>query len=47
MLELGPGTGVVTEALLERGIAPERITAVEYDPDFAAARRGRAFPACM
>jgi phosphatidylethanolamine/phosphatidyl-N-methylethanolamine N-methyltransferase len=35
VLELGPGTGVVTEALIERGLAPERITAVEYDPDFA------------
>lgn len=35
VLELGPGTGVVTEALIEHGIAPERITAVEYDPDFA------------
>ena len=32
VLELGPGTGVVTEALIERGIAPERITAIEYDP---------------
>jgi len=36
VLELGPGTGVVTEALIERGIAPERITAIEYDKDFAA-----------
>ena len=36
VLELGPGTGVVTEALIERGFAPERITAIEYDPDFAA-----------
>jgi phosphatidylethanolamine/phosphatidyl-N-methylethanolamine N-methyltransferase len=35
VLELGPGTGVVTEALIQRGIAPERITAVEYDADFA------------
>ncbi|HEX3673284.1 MAG TPA: methyltransferase domain-containing protein [Rhizomicrobium sp.] len=35
VLELGPGTGVVTEALIERGIAPGRITAIEYDPDFA------------
>lgn len=35
VLELGPGTGVVTEALIERGIAPERITAIEYDHDFA------------
>jgi phosphatidylethanolamine/phosphatidyl-N-methylethanolamine N-methyltransferase len=34
VLELGPGTGVVTEALVERGIAPERIVAVEYNPDF-------------
>lgn len=35
VLELGPGTGVVTEALIERGIVPSRITAIEYDPDFA------------
>ncbi|HEY8948311.1 MAG TPA: methyltransferase domain-containing protein [Rhizomicrobium sp.] len=35
VLELGPGTGVVTEALIDRGITPERITAIEYDPDFA------------
>ena len=35
LLELGPGTGVVTEALIARGIAPERITAIEFDPDFA------------
>jgi phosphatidylethanolamine/phosphatidyl-N-methylethanolamine N-methyltransferase len=36
VLELGPGTGVVTEALIERGVGPERITAIEYDPEFAA-----------
>jgi len=36
VLELGPGTGVITAALLERGIAPERLTAIEYNPDFAA-----------
>jgi len=35
VLELGPGTGVVTDALIARGIAPERIIAIEYDPDFA------------
>lgn len=35
VLELGPGTGVVTEAILARGIAPERLTAIEYDPAFA------------
>jgi phosphatidylethanolamine/phosphatidyl-N-methylethanolamine N-methyltransferase len=36
VLELGPGTGVITQALLERGIAAGRLTAIEYDPDFAA-----------
>lgn len=36
VLELGPGTGVITHALLERGIAPSRLTTIEYDPDFAA-----------
>ena len=35
ILELGPGTGVATAALIARGAAPERITAVEYDPGFA------------
>lgn len=34
VLELGPGTGAVTKALLERGIAPERIVSVEYNRDF-------------
>jgi phosphatidylethanolamine/phosphatidyl-N-methylethanolamine N-methyltransferase len=43
VLELGPGTGVVTEALIARGVAPERITAIEYDPDFAKMVAGR-FP---
>ncbi len=35
VLELGPGTGVATKALIARGIVPERIWAVEYDGDFA------------
>jgi phosphatidylethanolamine/phosphatidyl-N-methylethanolamine N-methyltransferase len=35
VLELGPGTGVVTEALVEHGVAQERLIAIEYDPDFA------------
>ncbi|MEI9996149.1 MAG: methyltransferase domain-containing protein [Rhizomicrobium sp.] len=43
VLELGPGTGVVTAAMIARGIAPERITAIEYDRDFAAMVRAR-FP---
>jgi phosphatidylethanolamine/phosphatidyl-N-methylethanolamine N-methyltransferase len=36
ILELGPGTGVVTGAILGRGIAADRITAVEYSAEFAA-----------
>jgi phosphatidylethanolamine/phosphatidyl-N-methylethanolamine N-methyltransferase len=35
ILELGPGTGVVTAALIARGISPKRIVSIEYDPDFA------------
>ena len=34
ILELGPGTGVATAALIARGADPERITAIEYDPHF-------------
>ena len=34
VIELGPGTGPVTKALIERGIAQERLVLVEYDPDF-------------
>jgi phosphatidylethanolamine/phosphatidyl-N-methylethanolamine N-methyltransferase len=43
ILELGPGTGVATEALIARGVAPARITAVEYDAHFAALIHAR-FP---
>ena len=42
VLELGPGTGAITAELLER-IAPERLTVVEYEPDFARAIAAR-FP---
>lgn len=41
VLELGPGTGVVTEALIARGFAPEKITAVEFDEHFAMELRSR------
>ncbi|SEQ50440.1 phosphatidylethanolamine N-methyltransferase /phosphatidyl-N-methylethanolamine N-methyltransferase [Faunimonas pinastri] len=44
VLELGPGTGVVTEALLEYGIPAERIVSIEYDRDFATLLQKR-FPA--
>ena len=43
IVELGPGTGVVTKALIERGVAPERIIAIEYSPEFCAMIRQR-FP---
>lgn len=32
IVELGGGTGVVTQALLERGIAPSKLFVVERDP---------------
>jgi len=35
VLELGPGTGVVTEALIERGVSEDRLVAIEYDREFA------------
>lgn len=34
VVELGPGTGPVTEALLQRGVAPERLILVESNPHF-------------
>jgi phosphatidylethanolamine/phosphatidyl-N-methylethanolamine N-methyltransferase len=43
IVELGPGTGPVTEALVERGIDPARLTLVEYDPEFCRLLRQR-FP---
>jgi len=43
VLELGPGTGVITEAILSRRIAPGELTLVEYDPDFVVLLRAR-FP---
>lgn len=43
ILELGPGDGVFTAALIDKGVAPARIVAVEYDPGMASALRQR-FP---
>ncbi|RWM96629.1 MAG: methyltransferase domain-containing protein [Mesorhizobium sp.] len=34
VLEVGPGTGVITRAILARGVKPENLYAVEYSPDF-------------
>ncbi len=42
-LELGPGTGVVTEALFERGLPQERLVAVERSAKMAELLRNR-FP---
>jgi len=43
VVELGPGTGAITEALLERGIAPGRLFLVEFDPGFCKLLK-RRFP---
>lgn len=43
VLELGPGTGVVTQCLIDRGIAEERLVLVEYSADFCRLLRAR-FP---
>lgn len=34
VLELGPGTGVITKAILARGVQPENLVAIEYSTDF-------------
>lgn len=34
VIELGPGTGPVTEALIDRGLDPERLVLVEFEPMF-------------
>lgn len=43
ILELGPGTGVMTEAMLARGIPESRIVMLEYSRDFCKLLRER-FP---
>jgi phosphatidylethanolamine/phosphatidyl-N-methylethanolamine N-methyltransferase len=43
IVELGPGTGPVTSALIERGIDPKRLVLVEYDEKFCAILRNK-FP---
>jgi phospholipid N-methyltransferase len=43
VIELGPGTGTFTHALLARGVGPEDLVLVESGPDFAEALRLR-FP---
>jgi phosphatidylethanolamine/phosphatidyl-N-methylethanolamine N-methyltransferase len=43
IVELGPGSGVVTEALLARGLPPSRLLAIEKSPELAAMLQKR-FP---
>jgi phosphatidylethanolamine/phosphatidyl-N-methylethanolamine N-methyltransferase len=45
IIELGPGTGPVTDALLQRGISPERLVLVEYDAAFCRLL-ARRYPDC-
>lgn len=41
VIELGPGTGPVTRALLDRGFAPERLFLIEYNREFCSLLRLR------
>jgi phosphatidylethanolamine/phosphatidyl-N-methylethanolamine N-methyltransferase len=41
VVELGPGTGPVTEALVEAGVAPSRLVLVEFNPTFCRLLRAR------
>ncbi|MFA7413108.1 MAG: class I SAM-dependent methyltransferase [Rhizobium sp.] len=34
VLELGPGTGVITKAILARGVPAEKLVSIEYSEDF-------------
>jgi phosphatidylethanolamine/phosphatidyl-N-methylethanolamine N-methyltransferase len=43
VVELGPGTGPVTQALIDQGVAEERLMLVEFDADFCALLE-RRFP---
>jgi phosphatidylethanolamine/phosphatidyl-N-methylethanolamine N-methyltransferase len=44
VIELGPGTGPVTEALVRHGVDPGRLVLVEFNPDFCRLLRAR-YPA--
>jgi phosphatidylethanolamine/phosphatidyl-N-methylethanolamine N-methyltransferase len=41
VIELGPGTGAVTAALVEQGIEPSRLVLVEFNPAFCRLLRTR------
>ena len=44
VIELGPGTGPVTEAMVAHGVDPARLILVEFNPDFCRLLRTR-YPA--
>jgi phosphatidylethanolamine/phosphatidyl-N-methylethanolamine N-methyltransferase len=41
VIELGPGTGPITDALVERGVKPSRLVLVEFNPTFCHLLRQR------
>ncbi|WP_315759107.1 MULTISPECIES: class I SAM-dependent methyltransferase [unclassified Bradyrhizobium] len=41
VIELGPGTGAITNALVEHGVDQKRLVLVEYNPSFCALLRDR------
>ena len=41
VIELGPGTGPVTQALVKQGVDPARLILVEFNPDFCRLLRAR------
>ncbi len=43
VLELGPGTGAVTKALIDRGLREDRLVAIEHNPKMASVLHER-FP---
>ena len=45
VVELGPGTGPVTKALIDHGIAREQLVLVEYDKGFCRLLKDRFAPA--
>ena len=41
VIELGPGTGAITSALINHGVDQKRLVLVEYNPSFCALLRDR------
>jgi phosphatidylethanolamine/phosphatidyl-N-methylethanolamine N-methyltransferase len=41
VIELGPGTGAITSALIEHGVDQKRLVLVEYNPSFCVLLRDR------